>query len=326
MYAYTPAQWVLLFFYYSVLGWIWECCYVSARQGRWVDRGFLRGPALPIYGFGAILVLHATLPHAQSAGMTALLGAASATALEYAVGAAMEGLFHVRYWDYSAQRWNLGGYVCLKSTVAWGVFSVLLVRVLHPPADRLVQLLPAALADAAAAVLTAVLAGDTVHSARAALDLRQVLGRLSRENAELQRLSQEAQALCAAVRQGRAPFRRRAQGQGYGLLRQQGATRRRRASLEEALEHLRQKRCQALASISQSLETAKAALASDPSPAAQRRRQDAERLLERVRQARQDGPWGRCGGVARLLRSNPGARARRELQEALTALRRHLGP
>ena len=50
---YTQAQWLLFFFTYCFLGWIWETCYVSLLQREWVNRGFLHGPILPIYGFGA---------------------------------------------------------------------------------------------------------------------------------------------------------------------------------------------------------------------------------------------------------------------------------
>ena len=42
--AYTPLQWLLIFFVYSVLGWVWESCYVSVKSKRWVNRGFLHGP------------------------------------------------------------------------------------------------------------------------------------------------------------------------------------------------------------------------------------------------------------------------------------------
>ena len=55
--AYTPLQWLLIFFVYSVLGWVWESCYVSVKSKRWVNRGFLYGPLCPIYGSGAVLIL-----------------------------------------------------------------------------------------------------------------------------------------------------------------------------------------------------------------------------------------------------------------------------
>ena len=101
MYHYDLTQWLLFFFVYAFFGWIWESCYVSVRNKRWVNRGFLNGPFLPIYGFGAIAILWATLPVRNSIALIYLFGMLSATILEYVTGAAMERLFRVRYWDYS---------------------------------------------------------------------------------------------------------------------------------------------------------------------------------------------------------------------------------
>lgn len=122
----------LFFFLYCFLGWVWESCYVSAKRRQWVNRGFLHGPMLPIYGTGAVIILLATIPVRDSLWLVFLLGMLAATALEYVTGAAMEALFKVRYWDYSKQPFNLNGYICLTSSLAWGAFSILLVRFLHP--------------------------------------------------------------------------------------------------------------------------------------------------------------------------------------------------
>ena len=113
MYVYTPGQWALLFFFYCFCGWVWESCYVSARQRQWVNRGFLHGPLLPIYGSGAIIILFVTLPVADNLWLVYVLGMLAATLLEYVVGAVMEQLFKVRYWDYTKQPCNLHGYICL---------------------------------------------------------------------------------------------------------------------------------------------------------------------------------------------------------------------
>ena len=52
-YSYSAAQWLLVFYLYCMLGWCFESTVVSVGQRRLVNRGFLRGPMLPIYGFGA---------------------------------------------------------------------------------------------------------------------------------------------------------------------------------------------------------------------------------------------------------------------------------
>ena len=61
MHLYTLHQWLLLFYLYCFIGWIWESCYVSLEKHKWINRGFLKGPLLPIYGSGAIVVLFSTL-------------------------------------------------------------------------------------------------------------------------------------------------------------------------------------------------------------------------------------------------------------------------
>lgn len=107
MHVYTTGQWVLLFFFYCLCGWVWESCYVSLCQRHWVNRGFLHGPLLPIYGSGAIIILLATIPVAEDLRLVWLFGMLAATALEYVTGDVMERIFKVRYWDYSNQKFNL---------------------------------------------------------------------------------------------------------------------------------------------------------------------------------------------------------------------------
>lgn len=207
MYVYSPGQWALLFFFYCFCGWVWESCYVSAKQRRWVNRGFLHGPLLPIYGSGAIIILFVTLPVADNFWLVYLLGTLAATALEYVVGAVMEQLFKVRYWDYSKQPCNLHGYICLSSSIAWGFFSDLLVYWIHPPVDRLLHRLPALLVNPLAAVIAAAFIVDTVKSTKAAVDLREVLTRLTEENAELRRLAQKAEAVQSRTEEELRAFR-----------------------------------------------------------------------------------------------------------------------
>lgn len=191
---YTLPQWVLFFFTYSFFGWIWEVCLVSVRERRLVNRGFLVGPILPIYGFGAVAILMCTVPVQDSIPLIFLSGMAGATLLEYFTGWLMEKLFHVRYWDYSRFRLNLNGYICAAASLCWGVFSILLLRVLHPPIEGLVTRLPAAAGWVLAVILLSVLAVDFGFSVRAALDTRLLLEKLSESRQRVERLRRLAEA------------------------------------------------------------------------------------------------------------------------------------
>ena len=190
-YGYSPLQWILVFFAYCFLGWCFESAVVSTQQRRWVNRGFLHGPMLPIYGFGATLLLHISLPLGSRPVALFFAGMIAATAFEYAVGAAMERIFRVKYWDYSDHRFQFRGLICLQSSVCWGVMGLILTRVIHRPVDAVVSFLPTAAAAAAALVLGVLFAADVWYSVRAALDLARLLEELDELRAQGEQLRRE---------------------------------------------------------------------------------------------------------------------------------------
>ncbi|MDD5949088.1 MAG: hypothetical protein PUC39_05085 [Lachnospiraceae bacterium] len=197
MYSYSTMQWVLFFYVYCFLGWIWESGYVSARERKWTNRGFMHGPFLPIYGSGAIMILLATIPVKDNLLLIFFMGMIAATLLEYFTGAAMERLFHVRYWDYSNQFCNLNGHICLKCSLAWGGFSILMVRFIHVPVERCILWIPDTLEEIIAFVLTLVFVADFALSFREAMDFRNMLESLTENNEEIRRLVKRMEVISA---------------------------------------------------------------------------------------------------------------------------------
>ncbi|MGN0133065.1 MAG: hypothetical protein ACI4AA_11540 [Lachnospiraceae bacterium] len=195
MYSYSLQQWLLFFFIYCFLGWCWESVYVSVKKRRWVNRGFLNGPFLPIYGFGALAVLVATLPVREWPVLVYIFGLLGATLLELVTGICMESLFHVRYWDYSNQKFNFKGHICLGSSIAWGFFSLAMIYGFHKPIERLVLELPYWLSNAAAFALTAIVASDFAVSFKTAMELRDILDSIERMKADMKRLQRRAEII-----------------------------------------------------------------------------------------------------------------------------------
>ena len=332
MYVYTTGQWVLLFFFYCLCGWIWESCYVSLRQGHWVDRGFLHGPVLPIYGSGAIIILLATIPVAEDLRLVWLFGMAAATALEYVTGAAMERIFKVRYWDYSSQRFNLNGHICLSSSIAWGFFSILMVRFLHPPVARLLARIPALCVDPLAHVLTAAFTVDAVRSVQAALDLRDMLARLAEENEDLRRLAKRAEVYAAFAKDDLRRFREKTELEALELRQRVGEEleerrQARRERVEAALRRRFGAKLEILSTISNALETCRNHLEDLPDSTPENlaeRRADLEEAIRRIRareaslRDRSSAPYHRS---LRLLRAHPSATAK-EFGDVLETLKR----
>lgn len=195
MYPYMILHWLLFIYIYSFFGWIWETLYVSVSNGEWVNRGFMHGPFLPIYGFGSTGMVFVTFPVKGNIGYEFIIGMIGATVMEYVTGVVMEKLFQLRYWDYSMNRFNLNGFISLKSSLTWGVFAVLISEVLHSRVERFVLSIPFPALEFVVIGLTAYVAADFAQSFREALDFKEILMNLSQSNQEFARLGKCMEAL-----------------------------------------------------------------------------------------------------------------------------------
>ena len=164
------SRYFVWFVAYSVLGWVWESAYCTVRERKWENRGFLFGPACPIYGTGVAVGL-ACWESALDAGVTPvwwqvfLLSMAGSAVLEYVTSWALERLFHARWWDYRDMPLNLNGRICLPASVLFGLAGLLVAYVLYQPTvDVTAHLAPVAV-EALSLVLMAVLAADTAVTA-----------------------------------------------------------------------------------------------------------------------------------------------------------------
>ncbi len=89
MYSYTIIQWLFFFYFYCFFGWCFESCYVSLKSKRWVNRGFMKGPFLPLYGSGALLLLVVSKAFIGDWCAGYIAGCIGATIFEYFTGVAM---------------------------------------------------------------------------------------------------------------------------------------------------------------------------------------------------------------------------------------------
>lgn len=135
--VYHIVSWLMIF---SVFGWIWETCYVSIRTRHFVNRGFVSGPVCTIYGCGAVSVYMLLLPFQGNYAAIFFVGMVVATILEYVTAALMEMLFHAKWWDYSKNKFNVKGRICLGVSVGWGFMSLALFLLLMPAADWIMSL------------------------------------------------------------------------------------------------------------------------------------------------------------------------------------------
>ena len=138
---------ILFFFFFSIIGWLWEVFYFIVIKGQFVNRGFLRGPWLPIYGFACALLILFTKSKKlrkllNSPMLTFIFITIFCTILEYITSYVIEKYTGIRYWDYSKLFMNINGRVCLRNSVFFGVGGSLCIYIIGPSFARNVEKIP----------------------------------------------------------------------------------------------------------------------------------------------------------------------------------------
>lgn len=133
---------VFYFTIYSFLGWLVEVAFAYSVSKKFVNRGFLFGPFCPIYGFGLLSLIILLKPFDKNIFLFFIGAILTTSIIEYLTGFVLEKIFKTHWWNYSHEKFNLHGYICLKFSIYWGVFGTLLYYFIHPSIDLLVNNTP----------------------------------------------------------------------------------------------------------------------------------------------------------------------------------------
>ncbi|TCL59191.1 putative ABC transporter permease [Allofournierella massiliensis] len=152
----------LYFIIYAFLGWCAEVAVTAVKQRRFVNRGVMNGPIVPLYGLMATLAGVFLEPEENNLLVFVLGAVVLCTAVEVVAGVILERQFGRRWWDYSDRPMNLKGYICLESSLIKGVLVALAVRFLTPVLHWGLSFLPAIALQILALVLAIILAVDAL--------------------------------------------------------------------------------------------------------------------------------------------------------------------
>ncbi len=178
---------VFLFLFFCIIGWLYEVTLAFLYGYGFVNRGFLFGPYLPLYGSGALLLIlflqhlmdrdiRITFPTFRRTNVrgtfpkqiriTPLLVFIAiifiTTALEYAVGWFLEAVFNQRFWDYSTYNWQFQGRICVSASVRFGLGGMLFLYILVPLFTKIIDRIPARLRFILSWVIAALLVIDLI--------------------------------------------------------------------------------------------------------------------------------------------------------------------
>lgn len=122
----------LLFFAYSVIGWVMEVLLKLIINKKFINRGFLIGPYCPIYGVGALLAISLLTKFLDSPIVVFALSMIICSLTEYFTSFVLEKLFHTSWWDYSDMKFNINGRVCIEFMILFGIGCLLVLYIINP--------------------------------------------------------------------------------------------------------------------------------------------------------------------------------------------------
>jgi uncharacterized membrane protein len=190
-------EWLFLFYIYSILGWVWESIYMSFVEKKLLNRGFLYGPWIPLYGAGATVALFSTMPFREHMWLVFVVGMIASTILEEVTGRVMDILFDVRYWTYEGYPGNIDDIICVPASILWGCFSLFAMYVLNLPFDYLLGHMNLLLIHRIVLIVTIFFVVDVTLSVKDALDFKVLLLKMSNGKDELLRLKKRLDVMIA---------------------------------------------------------------------------------------------------------------------------------
>lgn len=123
------------FILFSLFGYIAEMTMCFIMNHKITNRGFLCGPIIPIYGVGSIFLVIFLNQFKMNPFLIFFLGMLITTTLEYLTSYLLEKIFHNRWWDYSKNKFNINGRICLLNTSLFGIGSLAIIYFLNPLFD-----------------------------------------------------------------------------------------------------------------------------------------------------------------------------------------------
>ena len=178
-------MYIMLFFIYSLAGWLIEMIPATIREKKFVDRGFLVGPYCPIYGCGVILITLLLQKYADDIVVTFFLSVIICGTLEYLTSYIMEKIFKARWWDYSNNKFNINGRICLETLVPFGIGGVLVLFVFNPFLEKIINLIPGLALHIVTGVLCVLFLIDCIVSFKIILNLKEMTKELKDNTAEI---------------------------------------------------------------------------------------------------------------------------------------------
>lgn len=161
---YTIRNYILMFFTFSFIGWSWEVLFHIISEGRFVNRGTMFGPWLPIYGFGGLTILILLKPLRKRPCIFFVSAMTLAGIIEYITGWYLEEFKEAKWWDYTGYFLNIHGRVCLEGLIVFGLGGAAVTYFIGPALNELFDKIKPKIAIIICIILVSLYGIDFIYS------------------------------------------------------------------------------------------------------------------------------------------------------------------
>lgn len=154
----------ITFIFYAFLGWCFEMVHMGITTKEVVNRGYLNGPIIPIYGAGMLSILILLKPIKKYVFLTTILIVLICSILEYSTSYVMEKIYGIRWWDYEDKWLNLNGRICFETMSMFTGLALFVIYFLHPIFSKAIAHFSTVTLSIVALVLLVIFLGDFILS------------------------------------------------------------------------------------------------------------------------------------------------------------------
>lgn len=177
------------FFIYAFIGWCIEVIYHGVIVNKFVNRGFLNGPICPVYGVGFYGIVLLLTPVIDNFALLFFGSMLITSLIELVAGFVLFKIFNLRWWDYSGNKLNLGGFICLRFSIYWGLAGTFAMLVIHPFVSSLVYLIPDIIKIIVLSGFSIVFITDLIATVLAVLKIKDKITVINEASAEIKAVS-----------------------------------------------------------------------------------------------------------------------------------------
>lgn len=121
----------LLFIIISFFSYLFAVFSTRIINKKWVNKGFLMGPIMPMYGFISLIIIYLLKGYYNDVIVVIVFSIIIGLIIKYITSILLEKLFSQKFWNYDI-KYNLNGRINPFDALIFGTFGIFVIYLIEP--------------------------------------------------------------------------------------------------------------------------------------------------------------------------------------------------